>query len=117
MIMTIEALKALSAGGGGNKYRARRTGGYASRREARRAAELRLMERAGLVSDIREQVPYTLIPAQEGERPCRYVADFVYTDTATGRTVVEDTKGVRTKEYVIKRKLMLWVHGIRIHEV
>lgn len=120
MKMTIEALKALSAGGGGgggNKYRARRTGGYASRKEARRAAELRLMERAGLVSDIREQVPFTLIPAQEGERPCRYVADFVYTDTATGRTVVEDTKGVRTKEYVIKRKLMLWVHGVRIREV
>jgi hypothetical protein len=35
----------------------------------------------------------------------------------TGETVVEDTKGFRTKDYVIKRKLMLWVHGIKIHEV
>lgn len=75
---------------------------------------------------------YELIPAQYGEcgkdfkgrdtrvlleRPCRYVADFVYTDRATGQTVVEDTKGVRTKEYIIKRKLMLHVHGIRIKEV
>ena len=51
------------------------------------------------------------------ERSCRYVADFVYTDRATGRTVVEDTKGFRTKEYIIKRKLMLHVHGIRIKEI
>ena len=51
------------------------------------------------------------------ERAVSYVADFVYVDCATGETVVEDAKGVRTKEYVIKRKLMLWVHGIRVKEV
>jgi hypothetical protein len=79
------------------------------------------MQRAGLISDLREQVPYLLIPAQRDdagrliERQCSYVADFVYVDS-DGRTVVEDTKGVRTKEYVIKRKLMLHVHGIRILE-
>lgn len=115
-----------------NKYGAQRVGGHASRKEHRRAGELKLMQRAGLISDLREQVSYTLIPAQYGdcgtdfkgksvrvllERSCRYVADFVYTDKATGKTVVEDTKGVRTKEYVIKRKLMLAVHGIRIKEV
>lgn len=51
------------------------------------------------------------------ERSCRYIADFVYTDNASGQTVVEDTKGVRTKEYIIKRKLMLHVHNIQIHEI
>ncbi len=117
---------------GRNKYCNERVGGHASKMEHYRAAQLRLMERAGLISDLREQVPYELIPAQYGEcgknfrgratrvlieRSCRYIADFVYTDKATGQTIVEDTKGVRTKEYIIKRKLMLHVHGIRIKEV
>ena len=51
------------------------------------------------------------------ERACSYIADFVYTDCKTGQTIVEDTKGMRTREYVIKRKLMLYMHGIRIKEV
>ena len=115
---------------GTNKYHAEPTVAHASRKEHRRACELRLMERAGLISGLREQVAYELIPAQYSvdtatsrvakpkliERACKYVADFVYTDTATGRTVVEDTKGFRTPEYRIKRKLMLFVHGIRITE-
>lgn len=105
----------------GNKYHAERSGGYASRKEQRRARELHLMQRAGLISSLREQVPYELIPRQcddKGkllERACSYVADFVYTDK-DGRTVVEDTKGVRTDVYRIKRKLMLQVYGIRISE-
>ena len=105
-----------------NKYHARSSGGYASRKEHRRANELQLMQRAGLISNLSEQVSYELIPAQRGadgkvlERACTYNADFVYTDNATGQTIVEDTKGFRTKEYIIKRKLMLKVHGIRISE-
>lgn len=90
------------------------------------------MLRSGLISDLREQVPFVLIPAQYGdcgkdlkgkpvkvllEHACKYIADFVYVDVATAKTVVEDTKGVRTKEYIIKRKLMLAVHGIRIKEI
>ncbi len=115
-----------------NKYGARRVGEHASKKEHGRATQLKLWQSAGLISDLREQVSYTLIPAQyencgtdsKGkpvrrlvERACRYVADFVYTDNETGLEVVEDTKGYRTKEYVIKRKLMLAVHGIRIKEV
>lgn len=109
------------------KYHNCRTGAYASRKEARRAAHLRLMQQQGLITDLREQVSYTLIPPQYRnapngkrtliERSCRYIADFVYTDNASGQTVVEDTKGVRTKEYIIKRKLMLHVHNIQIHEI
>lgn len=104
-----------------NKYHAQKSGGYDSRKEHRRANELRLMQRTGLISNLREQVSYELIPAQRGadgkvlERACNYIADFVYTDEH-GNTVVEDTKGMRTDVYRIKRKLMLYVHGIRITE-
>lgn len=107
-----------------------------SRTEARRWIELKLLERAGEIKDLQRQVKYVLIPAQyetivryskkgerlkDGtkliERECAYVADFVYTDVKTGKTVVEDTKGVRTKEYIIKRKLMLYIHNIKIQEI
>ena len=69
-----------------NKYHARKSGGYASRKEHRRANELKLLQKAGIISNLREQVRYELIPAQydkQGkliERSCSYVADFVYTD-------------------------------------
>jgi Protein of unknown function (DUF1064) len=56
------------------------------------------------------------VPKQPGERAVEYRADFVYRDKV-GELVVEDAKGVRTKDYVIRRKLMLSVHGIRIREV
>lgn len=88
--------------------------------------ELRLMERGGIVRNIRRQVPYKLVPVQRDtdgriiERGVKYVADFVYEKLETGgtwREIVEDTKGYHTKEYIIKRKLMLWLKGIRIEEV
>lgn len=115
-----------------NKYHAQRVGGHASQKEHDRSNQLKLWQRAGVISNLREQVSFELIPAQYGEcgtdlkgkpvrvcieKACKYIADFVYTDTETGQTVVEDTKGVRTKEYIIKRKLMLWIHGIRIKEI
>lgn len=89
---------------------------FDSMREAARWKELRLMERAGEISDLRRQVRYELVPKLPGERPVDYIADFVYRDK-DGNEVVEDVKGVRTPVYVIKRKLMLWRHGIRIREV
>lgn len=104
-----------------NKYHARKSGGYASRKEHRRANELKLLQKAGIISNLREQVRYELIPAQydnQGkliERACSYVADFVYTEK-NGETIVEDTKGMRTDVYRIKRKLMLHVHGVKIIE-
>ena len=108
-----------------SKYNAQKTTvdgiTYDSRKEAIRAQELRLMLKAGIISNLREQVPYELIPAQKNEygkvieRAVIYKADFVYDEK--GKTVVEDTKGVRTKEYIIKRKLMLYEYGIRIREV
>lgn len=82
---------------------------FPSKKEARRYAELKLLERAGEIKDLRLQVPFELVPAQRGgmrkERPVTYLADFVYIDK-TGSTIIEDTKGVKTKDYVIKRKMM-----------
>lgn len=108
---------------------------FDSRKEAKRYQELKLLEKSGEISDLRLQVEYVLIPSQyedtgetykkginKGkpktklvERSVSYFADFVYKEN--GQTVVEDTKGVRTKEYIIKRKLMLLMHGIRIREI
>lgn len=120
--MTIDDFKALHvAPGKRNKYGAKKSGAYDSRKEHRRAEQLKLMQRAGLISNLREQVKFVLIPTQRDpagnllERECSYYADFVY--TKDGKTVVEDTKGFRTPEYRIKRKLMLHVHGISIEEI
>jgi hypothetical protein len=93
---------------------------FDSKKEANRWFELVLLQKAGQVTDLKRQVKYELIPSQKvngkvAERSCTYVADFVYKQN--GKTVVEDTKGFKTKDYIIKRKLMLWVHGIRIVEV
>lgn len=105
------------------KYGNRKTNGYASAREAKRAAELKLLERAGRITNLREQVKYELIPKQNGERACSYIADFVYREIPEDKSLemrrdtVEDAKGYRDPVYRIKRKLMLHVHGIRIREV
>ncbi len=89
---------------------------FDSKKEAQRYGQLRLMEKARLITDLQRQVCFQLIPKQSGERSCQYIADFVYRDR-DGKTVVEDVKGYRTDAYIIKRKLMLWVHGIHITEI
>jgi hypothetical protein len=120
--MTIDEYKALlAAPAKRSKFGAVKSAGYDSKKEHSRAQALQLMQRAGLISDLREQVKYVLIPTQRDadgrllEKECSYRADFVY--VCGGKTIVEDTKGVRTPEYVIKRKLMLLVHGIIINEI
>ena len=89
---------------------------FDSKAEAARWRELCLLERAGEITELERQVEYELIPKQKGERAVKYIADFRYVDHE-GKTVVEDTKGVRTPVYILKRKLLLWVHGIRVREV
>ena len=92
---------------------------FDSKKEYRRYCELKLLEKAGEISDLQRQVKFTLIPAQREpdtvgkrggtkkgkliERECVYVADFVYKDMS-GEEIVEDTKGFRTKDYILKRK-------------
>ena len=92
-------------------------------------------QKEGEISGLRRQVEYLLIPAQYGteirhlktkdkevrvllERPCSYIADFVY--ERNGETIVEDCKGAReiiTETAKIKKKLLLWVHGIRLRYI
>lgn len=110
---------------------------FDSRKEARRYIELQWLLKAGTIKDLRRQVRFLLIPAQRepdtvgprgGRKPGKliekevaYMADFVYTDTETGETVVEDVKGYKGggayAVFSLKRKLMLHVHGIRIREI
>ena len=110
---------------------------FDSKHEMERYRDLYMMQRAGEIKNLRTQVPFTLIPAQYDtsheiyksgprkgekkpgallERRCEYIADFVYM-LPTGECVVEDAKGMHTKEYLIKRKLMLYMHKIRVVEV
>lgn len=90
-----------------------------SRKEAMRWSELLILERAGVISDLKRQVKYELIPKQEGERAVYYVADFEYIEN--GKKVVEDVKGCKEglayRVFAIKRKLMLYVHGIKVKEI
>ena len=91
---------------------------FDSKKEATAYCELRLLLRAGKIKDLRMQVPYEIVPSVKihgvKQRAVKYIADFVYIEN--GQEVVEDVKGVRTREYVIKRKLMKHVHGIDIRE-
>ena len=111
---------------------------FDSTKEARRWEQLLLLQKAGKITSLQRQVTYELLPNQyetyeryskkgvrlkDGtklvERKIEYVADFVYTDTETGENIVEDTKSIatRTKDYIIKRKLMYAIHGIKIKEI
>ena len=119
-----------------NKYNAVKTEAHGkifdSAHEAEQYGELLILARAGEIYDLKTQVKYVLIPAKREpdrtgprggkikgkviERETAYIADFVY-KTKDGTEIVEDAKGCRTKDYRIKKKLMLSVHGIRLKEV
>lgn len=112
----------------GSKYHANKIvtpeGKFDSIKELNRWRELQQMQSRGEISDLRRQVKIELIPTQRDpetgrvlERACHYVADATYTDEKTKRWVVEDAKGFRTPEYKLKRKMALYLRGIRIKEV
>lgn len=114
-----------------NKRITTNDGSFDSKKEYRRWLELQILEDAGVIRKLERQVKYVLIPAQREpetvsqrgrqipgkviERECSYYADFQYEQD--GEIVVEDTKGVRTDAYKIKKKLMLERYGIRIREI
>lgn len=120
---------------GGNKYHSKKVEvdgiTFDSKKEAKRYMELLLLERTGAIHNLQRQVKYVLVPTQREpgtigkrggikqgkviEHEVTYVADFVYEQD--GNTIVEDTKGFKTKDYIIKRKLMLYMHQIRIREI
>lgn len=103
-------------------------GTFDSKKEYRRFIELSNMQKEGFISELKRQVSFELIPIQnlkeprtskkrqqKVEMPVRYIADFVY--KMDGKFIVEDTKGMKTPEYIIKRKLMLFILGIQVKEV
>ena len=85
---------------------------FDSKRESIRYCELKLLAKAKKIQNLRLQVPYVI--RVNGEKICKYIADFVYVED--GQEIVEDVKGMRTREYVLKRKLMKAVFGIDIRE-
>lgn len=96
---------------------------YDSKRELGRFKELELLERAGKIHDLKQQVKFELLPTYRDsetgkvlERGVSYIADFTYYNSK-GEYIVEDTKGYRTADYILKRKLLLHVHGIQVKEV
>lgn len=92
-----------------------------SQREAKRYGELKLLERAGEISDLRTGVYFVLAPAaklhgEKATKPAlRYKADFVY--MRNGEQIVEDAKGFQTPVYRTKKHLMKTVLGIDVIEV
>lgn len=101
-----------------NKYHARAVWldgiRFPSQKEAYRYLELKLLERAGVIQDLRLQVPFVLLPKSKYGRAVTYKADFVYMEN--GKQVVEDAKGYRTDVYKLKRRLMAELLGIKIKE-
>lgn len=105
----------------GNKRIVTEDGEFDSNREFTRWCELKLLQRAGEITGLKRQVKIMLLPSQRDElgkvieKPVHYIADFVYTEN--GKQIVEDAKGFRTKEYILKRKMLLYLQGIQIKEV
>lgn len=99
-----------------SKYRAQKTPCqyghiHDSKKEADRCNVLHLMQKANLIRDLKTQISYLLIDAcrydnMKDEKAVEYKADFVYYDVKSKKNIIEDAKGVRTKDYIIKRKLM-----------
>lgn len=111
-----------------NKYHAKKCEWdgevFDSKKEMNRYKVLKYLARVGEIKNLRRQVKYVLIPSQriDGkvvERECSYIADYVYEEN--GETIVEDVKGCKKGAgydvFVLKRKMMLLFHNIRIKEV
>lgn len=101
------------------KYKAKRTEvdgiKFASKKEANRYLQLKLMEKAGEISNLRLQVPYILIDKSDFGRAIKYICDFAYSQN--GIEITEDVKGYKTDVYKIKKRLLAERYGIIIKEV
>lgn len=95
-----------------SKYRNKRSNGFDSKREESRWKDLCLLQRAGKISELKSQVSFSL--DVNGISVGEYIADFIYLEN--GQDVIEDSKGYRTREYRLKKKLMKAIYGIEIRE-
>lgn len=104
-----------------SKYNARKTTvdniEFDSAKEARRYAELRLLEKAGKIRDLERQKKFEICAKSKGRRALYYIADFVYWDNEANMIVVEDVKGYKTPVYNLKKRLVYERYGIEIKEV
>ena len=93
---------------------------FDSKKESQYYLKLKMLEKAGKIRDLKLHVPFVLIEAfklnDKTYRKMQYISDFTYYDDKDKLHVV-DTKGFRTKEYELKKKLMAWKYGIEIEEV
>lgn len=87
---------------------------FDSKKEANRYLELRSLLEQGEIKNLRRQVKYPFV--LNSVTVATYIADYVYEDRY-GNEIVEDVKGFRTREYKIKRKLMLALYNIEVKEV
>jgi hypothetical protein len=90
---------------------------FDSKREAKRFAELKLLQMAGKVRQLQCQVRFRI--DVNDEHVCDYIADFCYEEmdgSGDWFAIVEDVKGCRTEVYKLKRRLMSAVHGVQIRE-
>ena len=105
-----------------SKYHAKKLdtpdGKFDSKKEYQRWCELKLMEKAGQIKDLKRQVKYEILPKYElnGKkiRGISYVADFVY--EKNGSKIVEDCKGFKTPVYKIKKKMFEYKYQIELKE-
>lgn len=87
---------------------------FDSKKEYARYRELELQLKKGIIGFLECQVPYEL--NEGGTHSLKYIADFRYVDAQTGQTIVEDSKGFKTREYLKKRRLMKKIYNITIKE-
>lgn len=97
---------------------------FDSKKECNRYIDLKLLERQGLIKDLRKQVGFELQPSYKKSgktiRPIYYIADFVYIDVKTGKTIIEDVKSEATKTqvYKLKKKILEYKYeNLEIKEV
>lgn len=94
---------------------------FDSKKEGNHYKELKLLERQGLIKDLRRQVKFELQPSYKKNgktiRAINYIADFVYFDLIKNELIVEDTKGYRTQIYNLKKKIFEYRYNLEIKEV
>lgn len=102
-----------------NKYHAVKTTidgiTFDSKRESIRYQELTLLQRGNVIRDLQMQVPFPVVV--NGKKICTYIADFQYVEVASGEIKTEDSKGILTPVYRIKKKLVAALYGVKIIEV
>lgn len=94
---------------------------FDSKKEANRYSELKLLERANKIKNLQLQPKFLLQDSfkKNGKsyKAITYIADFAYYDNDLKKIVIEDTKGMKTEVYKIKKKMFEYKYNIEIKEI